>query len=144
MKMTRFPLLAATLGLVLSAHTCQTKDGAQGDAKGQLEGKWVLAELNGKTASMPEGKEMPYLMIDSLAQQVNGFAGCNRMFGPMRVWGDSISFAHLAATRMYCVETQAMEDEFMKALNEARTYLFRDGEIILRNNADLMVLRKAQ
>lgn len=141
MKKIHLPLAALALGLIMSAHTCNEKAGKTA-GNGLAQGKWVLEQLNGKRVEMPGDKENPYLTVDSLAENVSGFAGCNRMFGPIRVWGDSISFANLAATRMYCVETQHIEDEFMKALNEASTFTLKDGQLTLRNGTDLAVFRK--
>lgn len=144
MRTIHFPLAALVLGIVLSANTCSDKNGAA-DAARELAGtKWVLQQLNGKNVEMPGEQEKPYLTMDSLAQHVNGFAGCNRMFGPVRVWGDSIAFSELAATRMYCVETQHIEDEFMDALNKTRTFGLKADELILRNGTDLAVLRRAE
>lgn len=139
MNKLQFPLGALALAMMLSAHTCSkvTKENAAQLA----QGKWELVELNGKAVTMPEGKEMPYLNIDSLAENLNGFAGCNRIFGEMHLSGDSIAFPGLAATRMYCIETQDVEDAFMGALNRARTYSVKDGRLTL-GPGNLAVLRK--
>lgn len=136
------PLAALALGVVLSAHTCNEKAGGQTGIDGAAPGKWVLTQLDNKRVEMPAGKENPYLEIDSLAENVNGYAGCNRMFGPVRIWGDSVLFSGLAATRMYCTETQHIEDAFLKALDQARTFVLKGDQLTLRNGADLAVFQR--
>lgn len=136
------PLAALALGVVLSANTCNEKAGGQNGMDQLAPGKWVLTQLDNKQVDMPEGKENPYLEIDNLAQNVNGFAGCNRMFGPVRIWGDSILFSGLAATRMYCNETQHIEDAFLKALNQARTFALKGDQLTLRDGTDLAVFQR--
>lgn len=141
MRQIHIPLATLALGLILSANTCSDK-GAGADAARAMQGKWVLETVNGEAVHMPEGKEAPYLTVDSAAQNVSGFAGCNRVFGPIKVWGDSISFEGLAATRMYCVETQQVEDAFMGALNGTRTFLVKGDKLTLLGGKELAVLRK--
>ncbi|MCC6840298.1 MAG: META domain-containing protein [Flavobacteriales bacterium] len=139
----QLPLAALALGVVLSANTCTEKSASTSGAQDQVPGKWVLATLNGAAVEMPEGKEMPFLSIDSLGVNVNGYAGCNRVFGTMKVWGDSIAFPGLAATRMYCQETQQVEDRFLQALNEARTYQVDGSKLVLFAGKEVAVLQRA-
>ncbi len=129
MKKMHLPLGTVGLALLLSANTCNTGSTGATASGTDLTGTWVLTELNGAAAEMPEGKEQPYLSFDSLAQNVNGYAGCNRVFGPVHLNGDSIGFTGLAATRMYCTETQYVEDAFMAALNRTNTYTVKEGRL---------------
>ncbi len=133
------PLAALALGVVLSANTCAEKSTG---ASAQVPGKWVLSTLNGAPVQLPEGAERPYLTIDSLRVNVTGFAGCNRVFGTMKVWGDSIAFPGLAATRMYCQETQQVEDAFLDALNKASTYSVKDERLVLLAGKEVAVLQR--
>lgn len=142
MKKLHFPLGVLALGLILSANTCADK-GTDGSAAMTPEGKWVLVSLNGTEVQMPEGVETPYISVDSTGENVTGFAGCNRMFGTVKTWGDSISFPGLAATRMYCVETQAVENSFMEALNTTRTYSVKGDELELRGDGGATLLRRS-
>ncbi len=143
MKGFHLPLGAVALALLLSADTCNTGTTGGATPGNDLVGTWELAELNGAALEMPEGKEQPYLTFDSLAQNVNGYAGCNRVFGPVHVSSDSIGFAGLAATRMYCTETQHVEDAFMAALNRAVGYAVKDGRLtLLDGDQQLAVLRR--
>lgn len=138
------PLAALLTGMVMSANTCSEKSGSAGATAGPSGAKWVLASLNGEAVRMPEGVETPFLSIDSLGTNVTGYAGCNRVFGTMRIWGDSIAFPGLAATRMYCQETQQTEDRFLEALNLARTWSVKDGDLILLGGKELAVFHRSE
>jgi heat shock protein HslJ len=136
------PFLALAAAFLLNADACNKADGGNKAAMTHLaQGKWVLEKLDGAPVDAPEGKT-PYLVVDSTGTQVNGFTGCNRMFGPVRVSGDSIFFDRLASTRMYCEETHQLEDRFLAALHAARTFKLADQQWILSDGKDVAVFRK--
>ncbi len=138
MKKLHIPVAALVLGLVLSSNACSEKAGETANARG----KWVLEQLGGAAVTMPEGREMPYIEIDSTGQNLTGYAGCNRVFGAMRIWGDSIAFPGLASTRMYCEETQKTEDSFLEALNNARTFAIKGDQLVLSGGKELATFRR--
>ncbi len=138
MKKLHIPIAALVLGLMLSSNACSEKTGEAANTRG----KWVLEQLGGAAVTMPEGREMPYIEIDSTGQNLTGYAGCNRVFGAMRVWGDSIAFPGLASTRMYCEETQKTEDSFLEALNNARTFAIKGDQLVLSGGKELATFRR--
>ncbi len=137
-----FFLATLALGVVFSANTCSDKAVGSAGSAALVPGQWVLSTLNGAEVHLPEGAEKPFLAIDSTGVNVTGFAGCNRVFGTMKVWGDSIAFPGLAATRMYCVETQQVEDGFLQALNQARTYKVEGDQLILMAEKQVAVFQR--
>lgn len=142
MRNAHFPLLALAGALVLSSHTCNPQGtGLHPDLSALAPGKWLLEKLDGSATAGP-AENRPYLVLDSTGAQVHGFAGCNRFFGPVHVHGDSISFADLASTRMYCEQTQKLEDQFLDALRTARTFTLGNGQLVLSNGKELAVFRK--
>lgn len=143
MKKLHFPVGVLALGLILSANTCADK-GKDRSVAMAAQGKWVLVSLNGTEVQMPEGVETPYISVDSTGENVTGFAGCNRMFGTVKTWGDSIAFPGLASTRMYCVETQAVENSFLEALNTTRTYTIKGDELVLLGDGGRTLLRRSE
>ncbi|MCL4281410.1 MAG: META domain-containing protein [Flavobacteriales bacterium] len=138
MKKLHIPIAALVLGLMLSSNACSEKTGEAANTRG----KWVLEQLGGAAVAMPEGREMPYIEIDSTGQNLTGYAGCNRVFGAMRIWGDSIAFPGLASTRMYCEETQKTEDSFLEALNNARTFAIKGDQLVLSGGKELATFRR--
>lgn len=136
------PFAAMAAAMLLSAGTCSEKTDTNAAAGTIGQGKWVLEKLHGQPIGVPSPDRTPYLMVDS-AGHVNGFAGCNRIFGPLAVHGDSISFSGLAATRMYCEESQKLEDDFLAALNASKTFKMQNGQLILLGGKELAVFRRS-
>ncbi len=137
-----FPIAAAALGLILSAGTCSNKD--ERGRQSMAQGKWVLEKLDGKQVAALQEREQPFLTVDSTATHVSGFGGCNRLMGALELRGDSIFFPGLASTRMYCVETQQLENDFLAALNAVKTYRIQDGQLVLSDATDRVVFRRAE
>jgi len=110
------------LFISLSAHTCNEKTaGAIGDismtkATSLLESKWVLQTVEGNAIKMPEGTEKPWVKMTKEGSKVEGFGGCNNLFGGFELNGDAIKFPNLASTKKYCEEVQPTENAFMGAL----------------------------
>jgi putative lipoprotein len=144
MKKFQIPVAALALGFLFSAHACNKAGSAKADLATLANGKWELATLYGNAVVMPADREKPYLKMDSLGTGVSGFAGCNRVFGGMVLHGDSISFPALASTKMFCQDSQQVEDKFMQALNETRTYTLKGDELVLQGAKELAVLKHAK
>lgn len=145
MKKLHLPILAFGAFLVLSAGTCSNKGPVNGHAMhGLAEGKWILEKVHGEAVQVPEGIEIPYLAVDSTGENISGFGGCNRLGGALKISGDSISFPGLFATRMYCHETQKLENSFLDALNNARTFTLKGDVLTLSSGKELAVLRHSK
>ncbi len=75
--------------------------------------------------------------------EVMGHGGCNRFFGSYTLSGDALVFGPLASTRMACRD-MAAENEFMAALNSARTIEATHLRLILKgeDGAPVLSLRR--
>lgn len=145
MKKLHLSILAFGAFIVLSAGTCSNKGTGNGQAMhGLAEGKWVLEKVHGQAIQVPEGRETPYLAVDSTGENISGFAGCNRLGGALKISGDSISFPGIFATRMYCEETQKLENSFLDALNQSRTFTLKGDVLTLSAGKELAVLRHSK
>lgn len=82
--------------------------------------QWKLTHLNG----IAVGETKARIEIDPAAGRFNGNAGCNSMFGLVKVSGKDISFSRVATTRMVCANTGVikLESDFTKALGQAMRY----------------------
>jgi heat shock protein HslJ len=81
-----------------------------------LEGtRWVLVRLGGVAVGPAADQREPFIALESKAQQVVGFAGCNRFFGAYTLTGDRLGFGNLANTLMACPDMH-IEDGLLKAL----------------------------
>jgi heat shock protein HslJ len=78
----------------------------------------------------------PTLRLDTGAQ-ASGFAGCNRFSGSFTLRGDSLSFAALAATKMYCAATDHVERVFLTILERTKTYSLSGSTLTLRSHDGL-------
>lgn len=90
-----------------------------------LTSKWQVSSFADKDKDLilTRGRA-PYIDIDVDAKSVTGLAGCNRINGVANFGAgslQSVSFSRMAVTKMMC-DNMAVEDIFLKALNEAATY----------------------
>lgn len=100
--------------------------------------KWILVQLRGTAVVMPAGStEAPYIQFDRASKQVNGFAGCNRFFGPYEQGGDTgMTFGNLGSTMMACPD-MSVEQTLFAVLAQV------DGYAILGDTLSLHRARMA-
>ncbi len=88
-----------------------------------LEGTyWKLIRLGDVSVAAPSSKREPHLTLDAQARRVTGSGGCNRVTGSYEVNGDRLSFSRMARTKMACVDGMENETDFLKALEQAKTW----------------------
>jgi heat shock protein HslJ len=98
--------------------------------------EWKLVRLNGEDVSV---NPPVTLSLDETQKKINGFAGCNRFFGGYELNQSTLKFSGMGSTKMYCQETAATEDQYLKALSEVQSFksegeklqLLADQKIIL-------------
>ncbi|MBL8003136.1 MAG: META domain-containing protein [Flavobacteriales bacterium] len=124
----KLPFLALALGLVLSANKCADK----GMPANIFDTKWMLQSLAGQAIQMPAGAEMPWLKL-AADKSLSGFGGCNNLMGQFSLDGSSIGFPGVGSTKKFCEGTQKVEDSFLGALREAKSFKVEDGLMKLMN-----------
>lgn len=124
----KHPLLALALGLVLSANKCADK----GMPANIFDTKWMLQSLAGQAIQMPAGMESPWLQV-AADKSLSGFGGCNNLMGQATVDGSTIGFPGVGSTKKFCESTQKIEDSFLGALREAKSFKLEDGLMKLMN-----------
>jgi heat shock protein HslJ len=124
------------LGLVIAVPTAQTQKPAYGTP---LEGThWRAVELAGKPVPPQDAKREAHLLFDA-AGRVSGSDGCNRITGSYQVKGDALTFGPMAATRMACVNTAAVEEAFRSALKSASRFTIAGDRLELFDAAGTRV-----
>ncbi|MGC3976759.1 MAG: META domain-containing protein [Paludibacteraceae bacterium] len=98
------------IAIVATLAGCQTQNNLF------LGNTWKLVELNGKNIST-ENVEVT-LNFDLANKKVNGNGGCNRYFGSYQLNGNSIEISNIGSTKMFCMETANIEDEFFNTLKD--------------------------
>lgn len=107
--------------------------------------QWQLVQLMGTEALKGQGGKPISLRFEPKKQQVSGFGGCNRYFGTYSATQDTLTFGHLAMTKMFCQQGMGLEAQFAKAITQVSGYRFnqqalefvgKQGEIIARFKPD--------
>lgn len=113
-------------------------DGIAREDSGQslFEQPWRLTVLNGQPVA---DLERPiYVAFDEAEQRVQGFSGCNRFFGEVRLdlsqadqTGTApLAFSTIGMTRMACMD-DTHEMPFMQALRQTRAMRLNGSKLIL-------------
>lgn len=98
---------------------------------------WRLVQLNDKPVARYErqGNE-PHLILLAPDSTAIGNASCNSFRGTYEMKASNrISFSPLAATKMACMESMEVEDQFLKTLSEVRGYEVASDSLFLLNEA---------
>jgi heat shock protein HslJ len=87
-----------------------------------LEGThWRAIKLSGLPASRGDTAREPHLQFLE-GDRVSGSDGCNRITGSYWIDGGSITFEHIAATQMACLDSPGTEAPFRNALESAARF----------------------
>jgi heat shock protein HslJ len=102
-----------------------------------LNGKdwsWIRTVYNNDTTVVP-AKPNVFTLTFNEDGRLNATTDCNRMTGSYSIDGRLLSIGKLAATRMYCPDSQ--EGEFADMLGQVAAFLFTSkGELVLELKFD--------
>ena len=108
----------------------------------QLDGDWVLNQLTapGQQADSLYKTKKPTISFNLAAGKFSGNTSCNSFNGPLKVSGNTISFAEpFAMTRMACPGDG--EKVFLETLNKVNGYSVTDKNTLQFLVGDLAVMR---
>jgi len=91
--------------------------------------RWELIEIAGEPVSALPGSPPPGFRLNPQGKSLRGFGGCNRIMGSYTLEGDRLSFGPIATTRRFCEESQGLEDRFVQAIEQVRTFKL-NGDIL--------------
>ncbi len=112
-------------------HRNETPDPGSGHPSGIIDVPWTLVALNDEELEIEREERRPYFSLHAEQNRMDGFTGCNRMFGDFEIDGTQISFGPIGATRMACMETGDLEQDFLKAMEAARSFFLENAELEL-------------
>jgi heat shock protein HslJ len=100
-----------------------------------FEQNWLLDKLvlGGKAVDMNVNVPQALtLNFDSgIEGNYSGFAGCNGFSGTYsRSGSDGFSFGATASTKMYCMESSALESKIFEAMGDVSKYQVQSGNLI--------------
>ena len=100
----------------------------------RLHGEWILDQIGGKPISTMniQGKDLPYLEIDTKTNRFSGMAGCNRMNGGITFDNNLLRFSEAAVTRMACPNLE-LESKFLSLLASGTGYNIQGDQLHLTN-----------
>lgn len=93
-----------------------------------IEGKWMLASLNGKKMELKE-EETPFLQFDLKENHLGGFTGCNRINATLDqhlLKNGHADFSQMGMTRMMG-KNHELEADFVETLQHARNLRISKG-----------------
>lgn len=94
-----------------------------------LGSEWMLADLAGTPVIANSKTSLTFLEVG----RATGNGSCNRFTGTVTISGDTLKFGPLASTRMACMDggVSAQEDVYLKALEAANRYEYRDQDLLI-------------
>ena len=99
---------------------------------------WRLSSING---SEPDQTPEPIILnLDALNLTASGFGGCNRYTGSFEQNGEAFSFGPVAATKMFCENTQSVEDAFFASLSDVRSAVVEDSTLTMYDENGTAIL----
>ena len=103
--------------------------------------KWQLTHLNGVAV----GTNKAFLEFDPKFDRFNGNAGCNRMFGEVKVVGRGIDFGAIGTTKMACLDpaSNRTERSFTANLNKVKRFRRTNSTLELLNGRRTLLRFKA-
>ncbi len=105
--------------------------------------KWELVEIAGESVDVPPGSPLPGFRLNPQGKSLRGFGGCNRMMGSYTLNGNRLSFASIATTRRFCEETQGLEERFVQALGQVKTFKINGDMLELYGDFGLLATLRA-
>lgn len=102
-----------------------------------IEGSWVVTQYNNGRQATESPPEDVALTADFAPDgQVFGSGGCNGFSGPYSHTDTTIAIGPLLSSRMSCGDTtDAIESQYIAALQRAQVWTILDGSLELRDDA---------
>lgn len=114
------------------------------DPKFELNGKWIVTKIGGKTVSSDDENKQAFLLIDLNNMGISGKDGCNNLSSRIVSLDETtIELGPIAATRMFCPD-MSVADPFNAALIQVKNYRIKNDILVFQNETgkDLVVFKK--
>ncbi len=122
--------------LISSANTCNKKNQAKINTSEKIDqeyqrNKFYITTLNKKDIA----KEKLHIILDDEKKTISGFSGCNTFSCSYTIEKNTIlSFGFPRSTKVYCVDKQQLEEDFLKTLLQSKIRILRNDSLVLKNN----------
>lgn len=116
--------------IMLVSISCKTQQVAAPATPTSITGiEWKLTKMSDVNLSVLA--KPVTLQLDETKKGISGHGGCNGYFGGYQMSGETISFTGLGSTKMFCQDTQAIEDTYFKALGTVQSYKIEGNKLYL-------------
>ena len=102
---------------------------------------WQVTQIQGHTISQEERAHLPYLRFDAQRKQVNGSDGCNHIFGSYQIQGETLHLSPLASTKMLCIDTMQISDQFHLALSQVDRFEIDHQVLKLKDQSNHIIMQ---
>lgn len=94
---------------------------------------WKVSQVDTTpvTSAEADSRHAPSIQLNKQGNTLNGFTGCNRIFGKFIESANNALQLQVASTRMACIDAdkQLLESKIQQALNETVSYQFKDKQL---------------
>lgn len=97
--------------------------------------EWKLKKIDGESVN----SERSFIRFDESKNAVGGNGGCNSFGGSIEKNGNKLKLSQVFSTKMYCEETQKIEDNFLRRLEKVDSYEIKNGKLFLRSNGKVLL-----
>ena len=94
----------------------------------RLNDIWVLEKIDGEPVDIPESRKKPNMEVDLAGRTISGYGGCNRYQGRAELVNNVLVTGNIMSTKMACIDTQEIEDRFLKTISSQTLEFVIDEE----------------
>jgi len=102
-----------------------------------LDKEWIVVKIE-KEKITTNAEKAPWIKLSE--GRVSGFSGCNRLIGSYSLEGKTLTFSQLGGTKMFCFDTQELEDKFMKTLSKTHFWKYKRGKLCLFDENKIVIM----
>lgn len=140
MKIINFRKIVILLtAILLSGIAFQSCDGNKMLTQAEMEGYWVLKNMNGEPASNLFAGALPTLQFNFEDNTVSGTGGCNRYTGTYTYKDGVFSAPNLAMTQMLCTEDNAEGQFALELSNTNNTLSIENGLLVVSRDGNAIL-----
>ena len=135
---TNTPIESTTTDIVSTSTSTATSTNI--NIAGFTEKNWTWVKTTTGSKTVTPKKAEAFTVTFKTNGSLSGTTDCNSFFGDYNVASDTLSFGGLGSTRMFCEGAQ--ETDFMKALQEAKSYMVdKSNNLILITASGSMMFK---
>jgi heat shock protein HslJ len=104
-----------------------------------LEKEWIAVKIENEEIEQQLKKEQrPTIKLSE--GKISGYASCNRFHGTYTVKENTIAFEQIAMTKMFCQETNKIENAYLKALSQVQSWEYREEKLYFFNQEKQIII----